>query len=1094
MKLTEIQKKAAEYTSTHLLLSAGAGTGKTRVLVERFLHFVISEKAPVDGILTLTFTEKAANEMKKRIMRRLTDLNLWSERRDLEKAYISTLHSFASRVLKEHPVEACVHPEFRVAESEEASVLQFQAIDTVIETLCVRGSEVFEFFKIFGEKEIRKAVFKIHDEARTAGLSLIDFFSVSARRESPKVPDLGSLFQQAGEPEMAAEWVGFCRRGITDWKMAAEFRRWQKTYSRKRKNPELWGEIKQGAELFFQLEMEKRLEPRKKVFENLCLAFEFEYEKLKNQKGILDFDDLQLKALALLSGDGAGQKRILQNYRELFRFVLVDEYQDINPLQMKLIECLSSPENLFMVGDYKQSIYRFRGTSPEHFLNKEKNYRRSEGGVRMAMLDNFRTCAPVLDFINRFFEILWEEDGLPAEPLTAQSLEAGTRPEVLWIEKEEGESLDKARMREASFIAARMRELHEEGWAYGQMAVLFQTMTEIGIYEHALKSAGIPYFVASGRGFYFQPEIRDMMSLLGALENPLSDIPLAAALRSPFFTVADNTLIRLSRAAKVGDENKPLYQGFLAFEKIEGIAENEKVKLRSAFDCMKKWLAVKDRLRLAELLEQILEDTSYELHALAGRQGIRRFANLRKLVQIARESETHSLMSLSDFIRLVRGLETREMRESEAQVEAEESGKVVRLMTVHAAKGLEFPICFAANLGHEDRSPDSKKFLASAALGIDSGYAFQVLNEETMKWELPYSYAVIKKRLEREDAQEWKRLFYVAVTRARQKLILSGVHREKKEPARSFGEMASWMDWLAAVKDRELFDVRSDAGIFSKRNPPIAAESEPFADLLKPAHFPALSEVSAEVREIFQRIEHQEIPYSRVIDLPVSAYALYSKSPQEYARVYEAGSASAEEKIDTSAADLQPEENEDPTAADFGTMFHSLLERLDFQNPEAGLEALAQEIFYGQTPEVAAEAVGLAREFSQTEMFGAIKKARFAYREIPFVLSERHGKIHGIIDLLFQDEAGDWVVLDYKTAEGDALKAEKSGYALQIAIYACAVYKIAGVAPKRGIVYFIKNNKAYSINFTGAELEKAAREIRRLQEEILEFSRKMVSD
>lgn len=1092
IKLTEIQKAAAEFTKSNLLLSAGAGTGKTRVLVERFLHFVTTGKAPVDQILALTFTEKAANEMKERIMKRLTAEGLWAARRDLEKAYISTLHAFASRVLKEHPIEACVHPEFRVAESEEAAALQFQALDDVIETHCIKGSAVFEFFKIYGESQLRKAILKIHDEARTAGWSLNEFFERPYSLKISSVKDPAALFEKAGEPELVTDWKRFQSAASWDWKTVEEFREWKKTFSRKRKTPELWAEIKEQTELFLQLKIEKHLEPWKLVFENLCIAFEASYEAVKNQKGVLDFDDLQLKALQLFTGKGPGQQRILRDYREHFKFVLVDEYQDINPLQAKLIECFAGPNNLFMVGDYKQSIYRFRGTSPEHFLEKEKRYKKKEGGERMAMLGNFRTAAPVLEFINRFFEILWEEDRLPNEPLTCEISETGHKPELLLIEKTEEESLDEARMREAAMIAARMRELNEEGVEYGKMAVLFQTMTEIGIYEHALKSAGIPYFVVSGRGFYFQPEIRDMMSLLGALENPLSDIPLAAALRSPFFTVTDNTLVWLARAAKEGDENKPLYNGFLEFEKIKEITEQEKMKLRRASSLMKTWLAAKDRLRLAELLEQILEDTSYELHALASRQGIRRFANLRKLAQIARDSESHELMSLSDFIRLIRGLESREMRESEAQVEAEESGKVVRLMTVHAAKGLEFPICFVANLGHEGQSPESRRFLASAALKENSGYSFQVLNTETMKWESPYSYARIKESLDREDTEEWKRLFYVAVTRAERRLILSGVYKKKKEPKEKFCDMSSWMDWLVAVKDRNLFDVRDTSAVFPKRTPQVAAESQPFETILKNPEIEAAAELPKDVLEVFNRIERQETPFSRVIDLPVSAYALYAKNPKEYWAVYEVGWSDGDEKIDVQAADVPAEADEGPDAADFGTSFHRLLERLNFQDPEPEIQLLAEEIYYGEQPQVIEEACRLARQFIKTEMFETIKNARHVYRELPFVLNERHGKIHGVLDLLIQNEAGDWIVIDYKTATGDEAKAKQSAYDLQIAIYAAAVQQISGIVPKQGMVYFIKNNKTYAMDFTREVLAGHVKKIKAMQEEILEFSKKMM--
>lgn len=1103
MKLTDTQKIAVEETRADILVSAGAGAGKTRVLVERFLHFVVSGKARVTEILTLTFTDKAANEMKERIMKRFRDMDMLQARRDLESAYISTLHAFSARLLKEHPVEAAVPPDFLVMEQDESELLQDQTLDEIIETQCVPGQEAFELFLPYKEKNLRAGLKTVLAKARIEGLSLKAFFDRQAELLQPYQDRKTEwLFEKVKEPKQyAAEWKRFEFQPVWDWRLLEDFRLWYSPFSRYggKEDKSYWKEIVAACERLEQSRLDILAKPWRDKFEKLALLFEAAYEAKKFENGALDFDDLQIRALALLTSPGAGNRKLLERYRAQFKFVLVDEYQDVNPLQVKLIECFASPKTsgpqpgkMFFVGDYKQSIYGFRGTSPHHFLEKKREYQ--EKGLPIEMLENFRTQKPVLDFINLFFEKVWEEDTLENSGLIARTEKKDpTPPELLVIPKNEEESIEQARMREAGAIARRIQSFHEEGREYGDMAILFQAMTNSGIYEHALKSAGIPYFVISGRGFYHQPEVRDMISLLTALENPLLDIPLAGALRSPFFHISDETLFWLSRAAKKNSEETPLYEALKELDAIPEMNVSEKTALKTFQKFFSDLLLVKDRLFISELLEWILRHTSYEVAVLADRQGARRYANLRKLVSLAREHESRERMPLGDFIRLVESFEAREIRESEAQVEAEESRRVVRLMTIHGAKGLEFPVCFVADLAYQSRTGDSGDFRAESGFG----YSFKIQNPLTREMETPGAYQAIKEAVEARETQEWKRLMYVAVTRARERLVLSGVQDKKKTPKETFSEMSSWMDWvmtLAGEMPIEIKEIEEDEKGLIRKAPKIPAENEVFQKLLKQEAdiedlFPSAKDrakFSARAEELYRKMEGRQIPSGRVIDLPVSAYCAFAKNPLEYWRIYEMGYSDASHEKEMLPRSEEEEEFEG-SAAEFGTRIHKVLELTDFKDPARHLRRIVEEVFRGGEEKRRPEAEKILTGFFESEIFQKLRNAKKIYREIGFSINERHGRLDGVIDVLFQDAQDAWHILDYKTAVGDEKKVKEAAYDFQMGIYAAAVQDILKVTPKTAVLYFLKNHWAQTIPLDPAFLKLQTQRIKDMQEAMIDY-------
>jgi len=427
MTLTEVQKKAVQTVGKNILVSAGAGTGKTRVLVERILHLLRTQKATLTELLVLTFTEKAANEIKTRLSRSFREWGLERPRRDLEKAAISTFHSFASRLLKEHPIEAGVDPDFRVIETEQSELLKEEAMREMITKLYEEKDEAFEFLLVYGESVARAGILKVLTAARHEGKSLREFFlenekkeqEVLAKREEELPREAQALLLKLEEIDAEA-WGRFFNNKKWDGGTFRDFREWSALYKGKRKAG--WKEWRSLLEDLAALRMGPLAEPWKEKFESLALAFEVAYSAKKKEKGFLDFDDLQMKAVGLFRGEKPALQKLRERYQREFKFILVDEFQDTNFLQMEFVELLSSGNNLFMVGDYKQSIYGFRGAEPGIFLAKEKLYGDGAEGERIFLSESFRSDPPVLDFVNGFFKTLWAEDAFPFEPLRVNTL------------------------------------------------------------------------------------------------------------------------------------------------------------------------------------------------------------------------------------------------------------------------------------------------------------------------------------------------------------------------------------------------------------------------------------------------------------------------------------------------------------------------------------------------------------------------------------------------------------------------------------------------------------------------------------------------
>ncbi len=1126
--LTSDQRKAVETVTCNVCVSAGAGTGKTSVLVERFLSLISNTLARSGEILAITFTEKAAQEMKSRIATRLKREGLEQARRELENAYIGTIHSFCSRILKEHPIEAGVDPEFRVLQEEEANLLKESALEELIESR-FQEPEVFNLLRVYSDNEIREALKnfleKINTGIASSPTAPPHYVIASEAKQSKVLEALKPLKSIANKESDCAELEAAISKSISNWQELEKIKEIGKRFQRRGKAQDQIELFRKALDEWMAAQAEQLGENYRKTFIDLASDFEAHYSALKAKRASLDFNDLERKALHLLSGEHPRSMACRNLYQKHFKFIMVDEFQDTSPLQDRLISLIARPDNLFIVGDWKQSIYGFRGSDSSVLFEKEKLFQQGTG-QRVSLVENFRSRAEVLNEINSFFGSIWP--GNIFEPLQASRdvMASKAQPdgaehsvEFLVIDRKGDESMTEVRMNEARVLAKRISEMVTSGkYDYQDFAMLFRATTDIYFYEYELRNYGIPYYVVGGRGFYKQPEIRDIISFLELLENPHLDIPLAAVLRSPFVQISDDSLFWLAEHSSRLNPAKPFYEALLHFETIPEIKAEDKMKLEIFRSFLFQLLNEKEKWSISECIELIVERTKYDRYVLHLPQGKRHFANIRKLLEVAREVETREPVHLGDFIRYVKGLQTQEVRESEAQVEALE-GNVVKLMTIHKAKGLEFKVVLLPDLNRKGEKRGGC-FLMDSEYGI----GFKVFNECTRKLEETWTYQKIKEKTIQNACQEAKRLLYVAMTRAKDHLILSGSSKGEEETNfGGFDEGANWFEWIrqwsassAALKP-QLVEVPSEK--LGRHFLPLA-EHKKIKSALQEGQ-PVKIKISEGTAQMIEFLKPIKPVYFERIDLPVSAYAVFKHAPEEFRKIYELG-VLPEESLALAADDKSEEwsETEDEevgilNAADFGTVIHKIFEHL-VAEPEKAPSKLKFWLEYFQKNVHAStfqEVKNLSNLFLKSQQFLEIKSAKKRYPELPFVLRLHHGIIQGTLDLLYQNSRGDWVIVDYKTSviarseatkqskteiastsigspfcNDDDLRVHADRYQGQMLLYALACYELLKIKPKTASLYFVRVDRSYEFSLADVDFKQLRQEFEALQKQILKIS------
>jgi len=846
LTLTDSQREAVTLRDKPIVVTAGAGSGKTRALVGRYLN-LLERDVPLRNIVAITFTDKAAREMRARIRQQInhwlvmstSDRERWqSALADLDAARISTIHSLCAEILRAHPAEIGLDPRFDVLEEGVAATLKAQAIESAL-AWASADPDAAQLFSLLSENGLREtlamlieqrldadtalsqdwraawtralsaAVAAFADDASTCGAldTLRDQDSVQAGGDklAVAVATLVGNWSAFESARAAGNWdaaltalFAMRRQGMpgTVGKAGAAKDALKLLRARYDETLNAWlgGAKNTDAPPRWSLDVQiGDMLPRLRCIYDQALV---EYRRLKDERRALDFDDLEAGAVQLLTQNESARQR----WQSETRALLVDEFQDTNDRQRQIVYALSGfhstlhapPSTLFVVGDAKQSIYRFRGADVTVFRRVQEDVKQA-GGEPLEFNLTFRAHGPLVKTTNALLEpILGQDD--PARPYAVPFalLRAGRKKPARVREPfvefclGVGETAETGRAIAASALAARLIQMRdEEHVEWGEVALLFRASTTFGIYEDVLERAGIPFVTVAGRGFYDRPEIRDLLNALVAIADPADDLAMAGLLRSPAIGLSDATIYLLRWD---GDKPRSLWQAVSNVKSLLsdlppfgrpisdlGLCE----RAREIVGELNRWAG---RATVAEVLKRFLDATGYlaMLRQVEGSARLRR--NVDKLLADAHKS---SLVSVGDFLEYVRGLRDVGARESEAPVEA---GGAVQLMTVHKAKGLEFPIVVIADAAHERRGST-----ATVRLDSELGVLVAIRDEHDSR---PVMQRLAALREEDREEAEDRRLLYVAATRAQEKLIVSGHARLKKDGALSLG---GWLGRLGEV-------------------------------------------------------------------------------------------------------------------------------------------------------------------------------------------------------------------------------------------------------------------------------------------------------
>jgi ATP-dependent helicase/nuclease subunit A len=799
---TPEQKAAIVASGGDVLLEAGAGTGKTGVMVDRYCRLVCDERISPDSVLAFTFTDKAAAELRQRIRSELAKRAAAGSERAGELlsqvggAWITTIHGFCNRLLGGHPVAAGIEPGFRVLDSPEAERAAREAFDAALETfLAEEGSErgrddLVAAFEIDG---LRAIVSGVHAELRSRG-------TAEPRLPEPPAPDvelaLRNAARAAGEAlaelkseERRRERLQLASELLADGTPPSLDQLCALRLNSKARDVAHYNEALETAIARTAEAGEGGVAYRQ--IARLLELFSAEFAAAKERRAGIDFEDLQILAAGLLERAEVGE-----SYRSRFSHLMVDEFQDTNRLQLRLVEALRGPgSELIAVGDELQSIYGFRHADLEVFRQQRQLLEAQPRGQLMELSGNFRSRPEVIGAVNAIGAVLFGEGYHPLRvgATGADEPPVGSAPAVeLLLTARDGwdaEQIDLAPavddrtppncLAEARFVAERLRTLAEEGVERGEMVVLLRAFTHLDAYEDSMERAGLRPYVVGGRGYWSQQQVADVCALLATIANPLDDEALFGALASPACGLTPDTLWLLRAAAGKRRHVWPAIERAVAEGEAE-LAEPQRLdqiptaelNLLSLFAGRLDELRRRSvRLPLADLIEAAITETGYDLAVLMRPFGEARFANLRKLMRLADEFESREgrdLRGLLDF------LAWRAESDAEAQAATTLEGHDgVRIMTVHNAKGLEFGVVAVPDLARSLLAGSRQPLLA---VGREErprvGLQLRRLGGSSLNL---YSYTDLCAQAKERDAEEGLRLFHVAVTRARDRLILSGL-------------------------------------------------------------------------------------------------------------------------------------------------------------------------------------------------------------------------------------------------------------------------------------------------------------------------------
>ncbi|MGE3856490.1 MAG: UvrD-helicase domain-containing protein [Dehalococcoidia bacterium] len=1053
MELTAEQRAIVEAGDIDIAVSAGAGSGKTHVLVERYVALL--GRCTIPEIVAVTFTEAAAAEMRQRVRREvMTRVELHAHRPQVDDAIIGTIHGLCLRLLREYPVEAGLDPRAAVLAEDEAELLRGAAAVGAIDEAAEAGDDRTDLLRALGVYQASQmlpvmlqsrddvaAAFaampadaesmvidlrgRMEDAARVAldplraqvpahlddVLSLVldpsDLLAtkISAARAALGDPATGGTAEWAERLEAYTRAVNLVGGRKAAW--AADLPDVKKRLEDVRegvkatlKEVPLWTTDDDTAV--------RAMPGLRALFEDACAR----YAAAKRERHALDFLDLEVAAVALL----AGHDRVAAACRARFRHVMVDEAQDVSPVQARLVRLLlgegEGRPRLFLVGDEKQSIYGFRGADVRQF-RELRELVRSWGGLLLPLSASFRTHRDLVRHTNDLFDVAFAGTAVTMEPMTGRPSDPPPAPHLVltpiggrtqqWLAEAEAVAQEIRGILDAPPAIWDKRAGDYRPARPGDIAVLMRGLTHVHTFEQALDANGVPFATPSGGGFFTRAEVVDLGNLLRWLSEPDDDIALVGVLRSPMFVLRDDTLLALRAPGQ------PPLRLALA-DPPAAVEADERDRCRFAAETLRALQRAARTASAAELLDQALDATAVEATWAAVSGGEQCVANIRKLVRICRELAGYTLTQVVDY--LVQRRDELVTREGPAVLDRPDA---VQVMTIHGAKGLEFPIVFVP-LAHEAPRGSGDAVRWRVGEGVSMTLDRDEDDETRPK---PGFYAYLQHLDRQDDAEEHLRLFYVAATRAGDYLYVSGNNPGPNGNGWLHAAMRALdAGLLAGVESRPLVDPEEQE-----------RTRRPYPDTV------AVPPAEAQVDYLPPLLERGPVIPIRA-STPVTALRLGDH--HQWGTGAGDGLGLVRGRIVHRAIEARALAG---NAFDAAALARIVLEEVPIAD-EATRDALA------------ADAQALVDRFAASDVGRAAAggDARF---EVPFAWDWDGIPVHGQIDLLYRTAQGAWCVVDFKTdrvTPGREVQAA-APYLVQIGLYARALQAATGAFPRLGLLF-----------------------------------------
>ena len=1161
MNWTKEQEQAIYRKNSNILVAAGAGSGKTAVLVERIVNKIINEKIDIDKLLIVTFTNAAAAEMRERILnaiyKKIDEIeeeqekeNLYRQITLLNKASICTIDSFCLDVIKNNFFEIEISPNFRIGDTAEIELIKQEALEDLFEEKYELKDEDFAnliktytsykddtplkdlILKIYSYissnpypfKWLEESIEKFNIENENIGFENTKWGEILLEEiNNELIEDIGILQNEIKKMSVERELILYqktlendvfelekLQKSLDNWDKAytiansIEFITWPRNKTEfveekenaKNTRDSVKKKIKEKIENIFVSDSKSAILDIKEMYktlnylQKLIVAFHQKFIQIKKERNILDFSDVEHYALEILvneTDDGKHKRsEIAKKYQKKFEEIAIDEYQDSNLVQEYILTSVSRGNNIFMVGDVKQSIYKFRQAMPELFLSKYKQYSEenpNEKGLKIQLFKNFRSGKNVLDLTNLIFENIMSEKLGDIEYLEDEFLILG-RPDIenkilneiniIDVEeteeveedddenKEQEEKIENVEI-EAKFVAKKIKDLIESKYQiydfkkekyreleYKDIVILLRsTKGKAPVFEKELINQEIPVYSDTSSEYIDSIEIQTILSLLKIIDNPMQDIPLVMVLRSIIGKFTDNELVEI----RLVDQYSDFYTAML---KAKISVENElRTKIEQFIDNLENWREEKEYLSLDEFIWKIYEDTGFLNYVGTLPNGSLRQANLKILFERAKQYETASFKGLFNFIRFIERLRLGSGDLNSAKIIGENEN-VVRIMSIHKSKGLEFPIVFLSSTGTKFNLRDiNQDILLDQEIGLGVKY---INYDMQIKYDTLTKLA-LKDKILKSILSEEMRILYVALTRAKEKLIITGLtkgHKKEKQKKEELMKIynknekkinpiliqkyKTYLDWIELVYFKETQKIGENTSL------KLYKKSDIIKDLKEEnkEEFNVIEEIEKESENItedeIKQIEEEldfEYKYKQSIEIPskISITQIIQKDkedlPENLYKTKLETEESKEIKFPTPKFLINQEE-EKVSPAQRGTVIHLCMKNLDFskQYELKDIKELIELLIEKKLiTEKEAKTINPYQilNFTKTNIWEELKEAKEYYKEEPFYINIPAKEIledsnsselvlaQGIIDLFYINKNDELVLLDYKT-------------------------------------------------------------------------------